>query len=99
MIPVLSSEDLPNPRIQVRCWGEQCVAYSISSGDSHLISALAGQALIAVGNGIADFDVLAQVTARALGVDPNAEFIASLRETAAELEAKGLLSHSCCSPN
>jgi PqqD family protein of HPr-rel-A system len=75
------------------------VAYAVRSGDSHLISALAGQTLICVGKGTTDFDVLAEATARALGVDSDAEFVAGLHDILAELETKGLLSRSCCSPN
>jgi len=75
------------------------VAYSIRSGDSYLISALAGQALISASRETAEFEVLALATARALGVDADAEFVANLRETLAELQTKGLLSRSCCSPN
>jgi PqqD family protein of HPr-rel-A system len=87
------------PPIQLRFWGEQCVAYDRRSGDTHLLSALAGQALFCAREEINGFDALLGETARALGADADAEFAAVLRETLAELESKGLLSRSCCSPN
>jgi len=54
--------------VQVRCWGEQCVAYAISSGNTHLITPLAAQVLAAVKEGYVEQDAMTAHLADTLGI-------------------------------
>jgi PqqD family protein of HPr-rel-A system len=97
--PALSSDHVMQPTVQIRCWGELCVAYSVHSGDSHLISPLAAQVLLAAQEGGSDLDAMAESIAEKLGISPCGEFLSHLHTVQAELQGKGLLKRSCCSPN
>lgn len=87
------------PAISVRCWGEQCVAYDPRSGDTYLLGELAGQVLACAQVEDVDFAGLLGKTSRTLDIEPDDEFAAGLLAVVAELQDKGLLSRSCCSPN
>ena len=85
--------------VPLRFWNDQCVAYDPHSGDTHLLSTLAGRVLLCANDGATGFSALVQQTAHAMGIEPDDEFVASLEGIVTELQTKGLLSRSCWSPN
>jgi len=83
----------------LRFWDDQCVAYDPRSGDTHLLGALAGRVLLCASGGTTGFGALVDETARAMGIEADDEFVTKVGSIVTELQAKGLLGHSCCSPN
>lgn len=77
----------------VRCWGDQCVAYDTRSGDTHLLNALAGHALLCLAQGIETFDALAQCVAGTMEAEADAAFEANLRQILGDLQRVHL---PCC---
>jgi PqqD family protein of HPr-rel-A system len=84
---------------QLRFWDDQCIAYDRQSGDTHLLSMLAGRVLLCAWDGTQKFDDLVDQTAHATGIEPDDAFVASVQYIVTEMQTKGLLSLTCCSPN
>lgn len=83
----------------MRFWDDQCVAYDRQSGDTHLLSELAGRVLLCAWDGTQTFGDLVEQVAHATGIEPDDEIDASVHYIVTELQTKGLLSPTCCSPN
>lgn len=83
----------------LRFWDDQCVAYDPRSGDTHLLGTLAGRVLLCARGGTTGFCALVEETAHAMGVEPDDEFVTKVEGIVTELQTKGLLGRSCCSPN
>ncbi|MCU0842871.1 MAG: hypothetical protein MUC79_14295 [Thiobacillaceae bacterium] len=64
-----------------------------------MVSGLAAQVLLTAQESRGDIDRMAVSIAGQVGVKADQAFLADLHAVVAELQTKGLLSRTCCSPN
>ena len=75
----------------MRFWGEECVLYSIASGDTHLIGPLAAQILSHLQQGAADSAMLAEYFADSAAEDVVAKLGAKIESILDDFEKYRLI--------